>query len=221
MKKFDIISFLGIETGSNLHQLIDASVDVVPILGKIHNALKMARLQKRVSQHEKRLSDLSIAMYHSNNRLIHDFIRQTAFPIVLDELLSEHEEEKIDLVLNGLEYTYKEGITDESRLLVYFDVLRELRVEELKILIKYTDHYKQHWGNELLVFLTPPDDELGMKKQKANRGYMDYIENHLSTLGLTEIEQADGFVTNKVLTDFGILFVDFFDLKTLTKLPAN
>lgn len=221
MQKFDFISFLNIEEGSSLHQLIDSSMELVPTLGRLYNAIKMNRLQKRVNHHEKRLSKLSSAMYNSNNNLINEFIRNKAFPIVLDELLSEHEEEKIDFVLNGLEYTYKNQITEEGKLLVYYDVLRELRVDELKQLVRYTDHYKQYWGNEILIFLTNPDNEEERKKKKENFGYINYIENHLSILGLTEIEQADNFETKKVLTEFGAQFVDFFDLKTFTKIPGD
>ncbi|MBO2942793.1 hypothetical protein JJQ72_02180 [Paenibacillus sp. F411] len=161
-------------------------------------------------------------MYENDNKLLNDFIRQKAFPIVLDELLAEHEEEKIDLVLNGLEYTYKEDIRDESKILVYFDVLRELRVEVIKKLITYTDFYMKYWSLELKpLLLFPPNDKEGRKKYNENQGYLSYIDNQLETLGLTTKEVTESLGEKVVLTDFGEHFIQFFDLKTLIKIPAE
>lgn len=222
-----LIKFLGITEGSTIHGLIDSSIDALPYIGKIHSAYKMARLQKRVKQLETRLSALSITMYENDNKLLNQFIRDKAFPIVLDELLSEHEEEKIDLVINGLEYTYKEEITEVSKILVYFDVLRELRVEELKKLITHTDHYKAQWKPRLKMSLVHRDDIEGIKKQREVRGLKNYIDNHLATLGLTttkDITEEYGLETisqEEVLTEFGEQFIDFFDLVVFSRIPAE
>ncbi|MFJ2043913.1 hypothetical protein ACIOBL_09930 [Paenibacillus taichungensis] len=223
-----LIKFLGIEVGSTIHGLIDSSLDTLPYIGKIHGAYKMARLQKRVNQLETRISTLSITMYENDNKLLNQFIREKAFPIVLDELLSEHEEEKIDLVINGLEYTYKEELTEVSKILVYFDVLRELRVQELEKLITYSDHYKNHWMiPELKVSLPHPEDKEGMKKLNENISYKAYIDNHLSTLGLTFKKETTKWYSTEtsgyevVLTDFGEHFIDFFNLEVMAQIPAE
>lgn len=223
----NIFNILGIEKDSLVYSLVDSSIEAIPIIGKIHNAYKMMRLQKRVSLHEERFKQLSITMQENGNKLLNEFIRQQAFPIVLEEMLSEHEEEKIDLVINGLEYTYKEEITEVSKLLVYFDVLRELRVDELKKLITLTDHYKAHWKPFLKMSLVHPDDIEGLKRQSEAKGLKAYIDNHLATLGLTttkEITEEYGLETSSreiVLTEFGEHFIDFFDLAVLSQIPAE
>lgn len=223
----NIFKILGIESDSVVYSLVDSSIEAIPIIGKIHNAYKMRRLQKRVSQHEEKLKQLSITMHENGNKLLDEFIRQKAFPIVLDEMLSEHEEEKIDLVINGLEYTYKEEITEVSKLLVYFDVLRELRVEELKKLLTHSEHYKRHWEPTLKMSLVHPDDREGIKKQREVQGLKAYIDNHLATLGLTttkEITEEYGLETISreiVLTEFGEHFIDFFDLTVWSQIPAD
>lgn len=221
-----LIKFLGIESGSTLHGLIESSLEVVPIIGKIHNSYKMMRLQKRVTENEKRLTALSITMYENENKLLNEFIRERAFPIVLDELLGEHEEEKIDLVINGLEYMYNESITELSKILVYFDVLRELRVEELKKLITFSDHYQRYWRPKLDLNLFSREDREGRKKYRENQGYKAYIDNHLETLGLTTkkdiaSEYKETISHELILTEFGKNFIEFFELKVLVQIPAE
>ncbi|XOJ01563.1 hypothetical protein ACMX2M_07470 [Paenibacillus polymyxa] len=223
-----LIEILGIKDGSTVHSLIDSSIDALPLIGKIHSAYKMANLKRRVNGIETRLSALSITMYENDNKLLNQFIRDKAFPIVLDELLAEHEEEKIDLVVNGLEYTYNEEITEVSKILVYFDVLRELRIQELKKLITYSDHYKKHWTTpKLEVSLPDPEDREGMKKLNENTGYKAYIDNHLTTLGLTIKKETTKWYSTEtsgyevVLTDFGEHFIVFFNLEVMAQIPAE
>ncbi|MGG4141862.1 hypothetical protein ABEW34_01930 [Paenibacillus algorifonticola] len=235
-----LADMLGISPDSPAYDLLEGSADAVPYIGKLYNAYKMHRLQARVKKIESRLLTIASLMIEKNDELLNEFIRKKAFPFTLNELFEEQEEEKVDLIMNGLEYTYKNNIRDESRMMGYFDVLRELRIDGLKRLIKYSERSRIQESNYL------PDDPEELKLYYENEGYTSYIDNQLEKLGLidTGIRSLDDVVNqvfehlNKLmssrynshfsarrhetkLTSFGNNFISFFELTIMIEIPAD
>ncbi len=239
---------LGIEIHSALSPFIEGAWESVPYFGKVYNAIKMNRLQGRIKKLERRLGKLASNLVESENELLNEFIRKQAFPIVLDKLLEEHQEEKIDLIMNGIEYVYKEGITKENKMLIYFDVLQDLRVGEIKRLLEYSKEGKEYLRKSGQEFNDLPEDPEELVKYFENEGYIAYIDNHLEKLGLIDtgirpshetqsavFEALNSMVDSRSgrgrgfrksdpqtkLTQFGKEFIKFFELKTLIQLPAD
>jgi len=246
-KVLSVSEILGINPESGISSLIEGSIDTLPYMGKVYNAFKMNRFQARLKRVEGRLLKLSSTMIENEDELLNEFIQKKAFPFTLNELLEEHEEEKVDLILNGLEYTYKQGIREESKVLVYFDVLRDLRVEEIKKLIEYSKEYeKPDISSEIKIDFPPYGNQSKMDKYYENRGYASYVDNHLEKLGLLNIgmesvlqkveemyRQLNGLEstsytssfrreqTETKLTQYGEYFIKFFDLTSLIQIPAD
>jgi len=245
-----LVELLGIDIDSPVVDFFESTVDIIPYVGRVYSSYKFNRLQKRVIKLESRLEGLSILMHENHNKMLNAFIREKAFPFVLNELLEEHEDEKVDLIMNGLVYVYKNDVREESKMLVYFDILRELRVEEIKTLLTYTSEYKKYYTRrEGGSFNYPPDDMEERKKYFENKGYQGYIINHLEKLGLldTGIRSADETYnevfsalndmarnasrgmrsrkTNKenkiTITSFAMNFIKFFGLEIIYELPAE
>ncbi|MEK4237520.1 hypothetical protein [Paenibacillus sp. FSL H7-0714] len=240
-----ITELLGINPESPVFSLIEGSADALPYIGKVYSAFKTQRLQLRLKRVEGRLSSLSYLMIEQDNKLLDEFIRKKAFPVILDELFEEHEEEKIDLIINGLEYTYKNEVREESKMLAYFDVLREMRVDEIKKLLEFSREYLINFRPSIDLQLFDRDDKEGRAKHRENQGYSTYIENHLAKLGLldasNEIQRAveimfkqlndpnnnpiipktGKLIIDKKLTQFGENFIKFFELTQLMKIPAE
>lgn len=239
---------MGNKLYSVLSPFIEGAWELMPYFGKVYNAIKMNRLKDRIIKLERRLGKLASDLVVSENELLNEFIRKQAFPIVLDKLLEEHQEEKIDLIMNGIEYIYKEGITKENKMLIYFDVLHELRVAEIKRLLEYSKEGKEYLRKSGQRFNDLPEDPEELAKYFENEGYIAYIDNHLEKLGLIDTgirpsheTQSEMFETlNSMvdsrgrrgrgfrkddpqikLTQFGKDFIKFFELKTLIQLPAD
>jgi hypothetical protein len=117
----------------NLGMLIEHGIEFVPYLSKVYNFVKFNRLARRVEQHSdqlKRISQLS-----AETSLPAAYIQERIFPIVFADLLEEHEDAKINLILTGFENVFIEENSNESIVINYFDTLRSLRYADIKRLL--------------------------------------------------------------------------------------
>lgn len=234
-----LTQFLGIDSDSILGVSIEGTMDQMPLVGKVLNTLKMRELQKKIKYLEHKIQRLSDSMMERPDDFVSQFFKERAFPFMLDQLLEEQQEEKTDLIMNGIEYIYDQRITEENKMLIHFDILKELRVTEIKHLMTYTADGRK------AVRIKNEDEEVSESDLK----YYEYIDNHLEKLGLVdkgvrssrEVQQdvfstlsnavstKDGMrgrgliikAPQTTLTPFGREFVQFFKLKSLIQLPAN
>ncbi|SEL29705.1 hypothetical protein [Paenibacillus sp. OK003] len=234
-----LTKFLGIDPDSALGVSIEGTMDHIPLVGKILSSLKMRELQKKIKYLELRIQRLSDSMMERPDDFVSQFFKERAFPFMLDQLLEEQQEEKTDLIMNGIEYIYDQKITEENKVLIHFDILKQLRVTEIKHLMTYSSEGKQAARRASEYEEVPGSDVK----------YYEYIENHLEKLGLidkgvrstSEVQQSivsafSNVVSTKggmkgrgltltntqiVLTPFGREFIKFFDLKSLIQLPAK
>ncbi|RKQ28661.1 hypothetical protein [Oceanobacillus halophilus] len=116
---------------------MEVAFEFIPYVGKAISSIKTHRLTKRVKEHSKQLE--RIAKLHSSERLSAGYINERIFPIVLESLIEEHEDAKINLILNGFENVFIEKKTNESMVINYFDTLRDLRYMDVKRLYYLAD----------------------------------------------------------------------------------
>lgn len=234
-----LTNFLGIDSDSALGISIEGAVDQIPLVGKILNSLKIRALQQKIKYLELRIQRLSDTLMERPDDFVSEFFKARAFPFMLDQLLEEQQEEKTDLIMNGIEYIYEQRITEENKMLIHFDILKELRVTEIKHLLTYTSEGREAERRKS-KFEEVPESDLK---------YYDYIENHLEKLGLidngvrssSEVQQdvfsalsnalpTKGGMKGRglrisapqtIITPFGREFIQFFELKSLIQLPAN
>ncbi|WP_145153080.1 hypothetical protein [Paenibacillus xylanexedens] len=234
-----LTNFLGIDSDSALGISIEGAVDQIPLVGKILNSLKIRALQQKIKYLELRIQRLSDTLMERPDDFVGEFFKARAFPFMLDQLLEEQQEEKTDLIMNGIEYIYEQRITEENKMLIHFDILKELRVTEIKHLLTYTSEGREAERRKS-KFEEVPESDLK---------YYDYIENHLEKLGLidngvrssSEVQQdvfsalsnalpTKGGMKGRglrisapqtIITPFGREFIQFFELKSLIQIPAN
>ncbi len=114
----------------NLSDVIEVGMEYVPYIGKVLQIRKFNRFERRLIEHSSKLKNISSLM--ADSRLVAEFIQERVAPIVISDLIEEHEDSKINLILNGFENVFIEENSDESIILSYFDTLRSLRYADLR-----------------------------------------------------------------------------------------
>jgi hypothetical protein len=125
---------LGFDSG--LIQIVDIALDLAPFLGNLNQSRKINRAERRIRENAEQLS--LIGQLFSSNILSANFIQENVGPIVLSDLIEEHEDAKINYILNGFENVFIEGNTNEGIIINYFDTLRSLRYDDIKRLYFYS-----------------------------------------------------------------------------------
>ncbi|EMN7731511.1 hypothetical protein WB980_004917 [Bacillus cereus] len=150
------------EMGSDVLELFSESMEYVPYLGRFIQTVKFNRLQRRMEENSlqlKRISQLA-----SSSTLAEDYIKKRIFPIVLGDMIEEHESAKINLLLNGFENVFINEKKDESIVINYYDTLRNLRYEDIMrfyYLMGITDTYNNpHILSEEAAFILSIDNKL-------------------------------------------------------------
>ncbi|UJW58752.1 hypothetical protein HXZ66_15655 [Bacillus sp. A116_S68] len=242
--KSTLKELIGIREGTDLELVFDTVSQATPYIGRAITAIKIARLEKRLNEYAGRLSSIE-SLLVGTEEYYRQFIQEKLFPFVLEDLLEEAQEEKVDLLFNGVEYSIRNEITDEAKVISYYDVLRNLRIDEIKVLLKYTAAFKKK-EYELIekrkYRLGLSDLSLDGKEFEEKQGYQNYIENRLLQYGLIFNEadrQIDEFnseinwhfggnIRSKLsrlrknrISLFGEQFVEFFDLTSKIKFRVD
>ncbi|NLM11340.1 MAG: hypothetical protein GX213_11305 [Clostridiaceae bacterium] len=113
--------------------MFKTSLQLVPNLTNIYQTIKIQRLQRRLKDNENKLKRISSLC--SDSILSEKYITERIFPVVLSDLIEEHEEAKIELILNGFENVFIDEKHEESVVINLFDTLRTLRYIDIKRLL--------------------------------------------------------------------------------------
>jgi hypothetical protein len=165
-------------------------------------SFKIQRLYTRLNEHEEKCTKifkLCSDAIHANKGM-EQFLEEKIFPIVLSDLIEEHEDAKINFILNGFENIAIETNPKESLIYAFYDILRSLRYEEVKLLFYYTYFYEGY--------------------KKPEKGFEQYIYNKLERLNLIQsrmtwdvLEMGAANIEDEQkqphLTEFGKMFVGF------------
>ncbi|PEW56835.1 hypothetical protein CN448_32040 [Bacillus cereus] len=207
MKEFGIQGVLSIakEMGSGVYSLFNTGLELMPYLGRMVQTVKFNRLSRRMDENSMQLH--RIGQLSRDSILAEEYISQRIFPIVLADLIEEHEDAKFNLVLNGFENVFVEENGNESIVINYFDTLRNLRYKDVKRILYLsgtTDDFPQ---NDL-------DGE--------EEDFIWSIDNKLERQGLVVIERTLEMMAGRGikpssrdrvhLTPFGMRFLKFIQL---------
>ncbi|ASI83608.1 hypothetical protein FORC48_2522 [Bacillus cereus] len=145
-----------------LDSLVDVGMDLMPYVSNFRNMVKFNRLERRMKEHSDQLK--VIGQLSKSSSLAPDYITERIFPIVLADLIEEHEDAKISLLLNGFENVFINENKNESIVINYYDTLRNLRYEDIMrfyYLMGINDTYNNpHILSEEAAFILSIDKKL-------------------------------------------------------------
>ncbi|PFA26063.1 hypothetical protein [Bacillus thuringiensis] len=116
-----------------MDSLVDVGMDLMPYVSNFRNMVKFNRLERRMKEHSDQLK--VIGQLSKSSTLAANYISERIFPIVLADLIEEHEDAKIKLILNGFENVFIEEKSEESIVINYYDTLRNLRYKDVRRLL--------------------------------------------------------------------------------------
>jgi hypothetical protein len=179
-------------------------------IGSIWTSFKINRLKKRLDTVEPELRDIKKKIDKKENDI---FYKQELFPLILKHLYEEDEDSKINIYINGFEYTIDEGIEEMEKLYHFYDVLAELRISDIMRLIEYCRPV--YYGDKIdEEYEVDEEYEISPKDDISERLTLEsYIDNKLLKLGLISLHEDENLeLWQKIYypTEFGKKFVEFF-----------
>lgn len=225
-------SLMGIDTDPKFELAFETLFDQAPIIGKILTSYKIHTLGQRLKLHDKKINEISEKVNQIEDSDFLDIVKNFLFPIILQELLDEDEDNKIGYFLDGFGQVVENCISDKSKILIYYDVLKELRFIEIEYLISFSSASQRAKNRKFY------EDRVFPKSIFDTKDFMEMrfaIENKLERLGLIDTGRlisynqimkkindklkvsGRGIATNDErdqvkITTFGYKFLNFFYL---------
>ncbi|MDP7980467.1 hypothetical protein [Bacillus multifaciens] len=206
--KFDVVesvkNLLGIEEGSNIELVFDNIGSVAPYISGAITSHRINRLKKRLEEHRERLGVIENKI-KGKDAAFTEFLKQKAFPIILEDIMNDAQDEKVEFLFNGFENIIEREFKNEDRIIAYCDLLRELRLDEIKRLVELTPDYRKYKFKLRMEGKAPvfpfeiPSTEVEKQEHYEQEAYNTYIENRLENLGLITTPLIK---TNKELAEF-------------------
>ncbi|WP_179953546.1 hypothetical protein [Bacillus sp. AY1-10] len=198
------------EMGGDVLDLFSEGMDYMPHIGRFVQTVKFNRLQRRMEENSLQLQRIS--QLASSSILAEEYIKQRIFPIVLGEMIEEHEDAKINLLLNGFENVFIEEKENESMVINYFDVISRLRYKDIKRLLYIagiTESFEPHI------------------QESEEEAFIWSIDNKLEINGLVVVVKSLAMINgdnikpvvpeNIKITPFGKEFLNFIQIKKLAE----
>lgn len=134
---------------SNIKDLLGISADtalgdLAPIIGNALQSIKIRKLGKRLNSCEEKIEIISTKLSVIDDEKFVTLLKEFLFPSILQHLLDEEEDRKTSYFLNGFEFVIDNKLINESKILIFYDILRELRVVEIEYLSTLSLAYKQY-----------------------------------------------------------------------------
>ncbi|MFF5993721.1 hypothetical protein AAGS61_03050 [Lysinibacillus sp. KU-BSD001] len=124
-------------SGEELFQVIKSfaqeSTNFIPVLSSLMNWVDHRNFKIRIEEHEEKIKKIFLSIPEDK----FEFIFTKVTPLVFEKIIKDHEDDKVDLLLNGFENCVENDVTDYDEILYYFDMISSLRVYEIKRLFSY------------------------------------------------------------------------------------
>jgi len=207
----------GVETGAvALSQaLSDVLIgQVVPGITTAFMSYKQKRTEKMVMAAIADISGRLNALEEKLSKLSSEdllFIKESFLPVLLDVIADEQQEEKISLLVNGFQTVIEYQLTDLDIITLYYDIIRELRVLDLKTLMWFAGK------SDVEAYV-----ETSISRDDVHNSSINHIVKKLERLHLIGIPKLWGEIEGKEftisrergeLTVLGERFIDFFRMK--------
>lgn len=154
----------------------------------------ISELKNRQDEIEEKLSKLDVDKI--------DAIREIYFPIVIDHVIDNNQEEKIEIIVNGFVNIISSELIDENIISNYFEALKNINVLDIKVLNefrnKYTCKSPEEIDKNILYSQTSTFmfDEL-VKKISVDKAQLSYVLTKLEKNNL--IENTEFYAYNKLV----------------------
>lgn len=137
MKLVENISKFISESHIDMPEIGELTSDFISesVISCFFGIINTRNLNKRLRVHEEKINNIWLS---ANNSASREFFTMKLTPIVFEKIINEHEDDKIDFILNGFENCVKNEITDLDKILFYFDIISDLRLLELRRFISYS-----------------------------------------------------------------------------------
>ncbi|NSL52962.1 hypothetical protein [Calidifontibacillus erzurumensis] len=198
----EVIATAG-DISSKMGNLVEIGLSYAPYIGNALNSFKFKRFSKRLKEHEGQIR--KIGQLASQSLLSMEYISHKVFPIVLADLIEEHEDAKVNYILNGFQNVFIEEKSEESVVINYFDTLRNLRYAHIRRLFYFADLdsiYPEEsvlLDNELNAFVKSLDEQL------KNLGLIGFRLR----FGEFEGKEFDRSKDDIVILTYGKMFIKF------------
>ncbi|MCL1701637.1 hypothetical protein [Lysinibacillus sp. Bpr_S20] len=134
------------ESNFNVLEFFSGAIgDVAPIISNVMTSFKIYRLKNRLEKHESKLKELSEKVVSVDDEKFADLLKKFLFPAILQQLLDEDEDNKTGYFLDGFGNVIDKNIIDQSRILILYDILRNLRFVEIEYLISLSSTYRSYY----------------------------------------------------------------------------
>lgn len=192
--------------GTGFNEILDWAIDLAPYLGKLNQIRKLNRVERRIKEHAEHLK--RIDKLFASEKLSKDYIQEKIGPIVLSDLIEEHEDAKILYLLQGFENVFINECKNESIVINYFDTLRSLRYEDVRMLFYLSGIAENPFKN-----YTKGSPEHILSKQIYSKLERLYLIKSASTFSYLELgPEADEAELKPMLTPYGKNFIKFIVL---------
>ncbi|MCM3088652.1 hypothetical protein M3557_12040 [Bhargavaea ginsengi] len=188
--------------GEDLLEFCEAALELAPYVGDFLQSRKLNRLVSRLQEHQDKLKYIQKTAGESKNI---ELIQEKIGPIVFSDLIEEHEDAKVIYLLNGYEHSFINDSPNESLFINYFDTLRNLRYEDVRMLF-----YIAGLGDNPFKEYAQESAEYAMSRQiysKLERAYL--IKSASSIAYLENGPEVDESILRPVLSNYGIHFLEF------------
>ncbi|MCM3141316.1 hypothetical protein [Brevibacillus sp. MER 51] len=178
------------QTGIIVEGVVEYGAMLTPYIGSAMNFIKFRRIETRLQKHSEELAELRNLLITLDSNF-QQFIRDKVFPLVIDNIYEETQEEKIGVILNGLAGVIKNRVADEDLIITYFDVLNQLRIAEIQHLFSNYDNRNRAKIDMSFLNLAMDRTREGRKKYAELQGFKNYVDNKLLRLGLLRYKQGN------------------------------
>lgn len=167
-------------------------------------------LLKAIDELQQQIQTINNSLKNLESHQI-NFIQEIIFPIALNCVENESQEEKIKYIVNGVLTSIENNIKDEDLILSYYDILSKLRIIDIKILMKAYKNYKED-----IKYVDKKSDIIINNEYEAIE---TYTIRKIESLGLisrpkTFAEMDGEFVKISIheisISKLGIYLVEFF-----------
>ncbi|CAH0149418.1 hypothetical protein SRABI134_00726 [Peribacillus sp. Bi134] len=197
---------LCIEENTSVSAIFNLGYDFLesaaPIIGNGIQNMKIRNLKKGLKELNFVVANIGVTL----NELQEKFIQEKALPLILKNMMQEEQEEKIKILVNGLESIINDSMYEEDSLFEFYDVLNSLRKKEIARLLEM---YNKEIQNQ---------DTYNIGNFEFDGTSLEYIDNKLVQLGLRKVYVINAGTwgalespeEDTAFTDFGKDFIKFF-----------
>ena len=209
--------------GTTLEFLNSAVGAVSPRVGSVMIAYQQKRWERNWEKYIRTIYEKQEFFNERLNKLEEEQcnnFKNKLFPLVSDYVQNEKQEEKIQLIVNGLVNIASGVNAQDDIVLLYYDTLEQLSLLDIRILRIYKPRYYENEDQDnIFNMIKEKLVKLGLISSKNEEKMGENIENIIKYLeGISQkkknvklkkmntINRSDSYK----ITSFGLKFIDFF-----------